>query len=199
MKTKHAAATAFRELVVKTRSFRRFRQEEPVPQSVLEELVDLGRLAASGGNRQSLKFMVSCEPELNARIFPCLAWAGYLTDWPGPAEGERPAAYITILGDTAVAPSAGCDHGIAAQNIMLGATALGLGGCMIGSVKRDALRQVLALAPNHEILLVLALGVPAETVILETVKNGDIKYWRDAAGRHHVPKRPLQEVLLPAP
>jgi len=183
-------------LVVKTRTFRRFYQAQRVKRADLLELVNLARLSASGGNLQPLKFSLSCDPQRNARIFPCLAWAGYLKAWGGPVEGERPAAYIIILGDTTIRREFGCDHGIAAQSIMLGATAKGLGGCIIGSIERERLRAGQAIPAKYEILLVLALGRPIEKVILEAVRDGDIKYWRDAKGRHHVPKRSLREIVL---
>ena len=120
-----------------------------------------------------------------------------MSRWSGPAEGERPSAYIVILGDTKLHKSFGCDHGIAAQSIMLGATERGLGGCMIGSIDRPRLRQVLGIPERYEILLVLALGKPAETVVLEDVgPDGDIKYYRDEEDVHHVPKRTLGELIL---
>lgn len=163
----------------------------------LRELVDLARLSASAANKQPLKYILSCDPEKNALIFPHLAWAGYLKDWPGPSEGERPSAYIIILGDTEISRSFGCDHGIAAQSILLGATEKGLGGCIIGSINRKALRQALGIPSRYEILLVLALGKPKERVVIETVgPDGDIKYWRDEDGVHHVPKRPLDEIII---
>ncbi len=185
------------ELIEKNRSYRRFHQNVPIDRKTLEQLVELARRCPSAANRQPLKFILAGDPELNALIFPHLAWAGYLTDWPGPADGERPAAYIVILGDTEITRSFGCDHGIAAQSILLGAVELGLGGCMIGSIQRDKLREVLKIPQRYEILLVLAIGKPKETVVLETAKSpNDIKYWRDSAGVHHVPKRPLTELIV---
>ena len=147
---------------------------------------------------QPLKFLVSCEPDRNSAIFPLLAWAGYLQDWPGPVEGERPTGYIVILGDTTVRKGPfDCDCGIAAQNIVLGAVEKGLGACMIGSVKREKLREALSIPEHLEIILVIALGKPAETVELEAIgPDGDIKYWRDEGGVHHVPKRSLDDILL---
>jgi len=163
----------------------------------LRELVDLARLSPSGSNLQPLKYYLSNQSEKNARIFPHLAWAGYLSDWPGPGEGERPSAYIVILVDTDVSKSAGVDHGIAAQSILLGATEKGLGGCIIASVQRQALGQALNIGPRYEILLVLALGKPVEQVFLEPVsEDGDIRYWRDEEEGHHVPKRSLEEIVL---
>ena len=186
-----------RDLVLKNRSYRRFYQDVAVDLETLRELVDLARLSASGANKQPLKYILSCGPEKNALIFPHLGWAAYLQDWPGPAEGERPAAYIIILGDTEIRPSFGCDHGIAAQSILLGATEKGLGGCIIASVQKERLRQALEIPSGYEILLVLALGQPKETVVIESVgPDGDIRYWRDGQGVHHVPKRSLEEIIV---
>ncbi len=190
-------STTIRELVMRNRSCRRFDQSVPVTRQTLEELVDLARLSPSAANLQPLKYILSCEPEMNARIFPHLAWAGYLKDWPGPSEGERPAAYAVMLNDTEISCSAGCDHGIAAQSMLLGAVEKGLAGCMIGLIRRDDLRAELAIPEQYEILLVIALGQPKEKAVIEAVgPEGDIKYYRDDAGTHHVPKRSLDELIL---
>jgi len=186
-----------RDLVFRNRSYRRFYQDVPIDGETLRQLVDLGRLSASGANRQPLKYWLSCDPATNALVFPCLAWAGYLTDWPGPVEGERPSAYILVLCDTEIAPSAGVDHGIAAQSILLGATEKGLGGCIVGSIQRGPLQQALGIADRYDILYVLALGMPKELVEIEPLPDsGDIRYWRDAAGVHHVPKRALDDLII---
>jgi nitroreductase len=185
------------ELVKRNRSYRRFYEDFSIGREVLTELVDCARICPSAGNRQVLKYLVFNEPEWNKRIFPQLSWAGYLADWPGPEPGERPAAYIVILGDTDVHPGFDCDHGIAAQTIMLSAVEKGLGGCIVGSIARQELRRVLQTPHHLEILLVLALGKPKEEVVLEAVDaSGSIKYWRDGQGVHHVPKRSLSEILL---
>jgi len=186
-----------RDLIIKNRSYRRFFQEVTIERQTLAELVDLARLSASGANLQPLKYILSCDPQKNALIFPHLAWAGYLKDWPGPSDGERPSAYIIILNDTQIRTSVGCDHGIAAQSIMLGATEKGLGGCIIASIQKDGIQKALDIPSRYEILLVLALGKPREKVVIETVdKTGDIKYWRDAEDVHHVPKRPLDDIII---
>lgn len=186
-----------KDLVQGNRSYRRFHQEVPVSLETLRELVDLGRLSASGANLQPLKYMLSQAAERNEAIFDTLGWAAYLKDWTGPEEGERPAAYIIVLGDTTIRKSFGVDPGIAAQSIMLGAAEKGLGGCMLASIRRDALRDVLDIDQRYEIQLVLALGKPKETVVIDPVSpDGDIKYWRDAEGVHHVPKRALDEIII---
>ena len=185
------------DLIIRNRSYRRFDQSQAISADTLRELVDLARLSASGGNIQPLKYVLACDADTNAKIFPCTLWAGYLKDWPGPEEGERPSAYIVILGDTALRKGAGTDMGIAAQSILLGAVEKGLGGCMIGSVKRDELRQALSIPEQYEILLVVALGTPVEDVVIETLgDSGSIEYYRDESGCHHVPKRSLDEIIL---
>jgi len=186
-----------RDSIIKNRSYRRFYQEFAIEHQALRELIDLARLSASAANLQPLKYLLICEPEKNALVFPHLGWAGYLKDWPGPVEGERPSAYIIILGDTEISRSFGCDHGIAAQSILLGATEKGLGGCMIGTVQRQELRKALDIPAHYEILLVLALGKPKEKVVIEHVGPKDkIEYWRDAEGVHYVPKRSLDEIII---
>jgi nitroreductase len=186
-----------RDLILKNRSYRRFDETVAIDENTLRELVDLGRLSASGANLQGLKYILSADRDRNAAIFPALRWAGYLKEWGGPGPGERPSAYIVILGDTAISKNFGVDHGIAAQSILLGAVERGLGGCMIASVERDALRQTLAIPEQYEILLVLALGKPVEQVQLDPLgPDGSIKYWRDAQGVHHVPKRALDDLIL---
>ncbi len=186
-----------KDLILKNRSYRRFHQEVAIEQETLRELVDLARCSASASNRQALKFVLSHTSQKNALIFSCLGWAGYLENWPGPSEGERPSAYIIVLGDTEISKSFGVDHGIAAQSILLGAVDKDLGGCMLGSVKRDELRKILGLPPHYEILLAIALGKPKEKVVIDAVgPEGDIKYWRDKDSVHHVPKRPLDDIIV---
>jgi len=186
-----------RDLILKNRSHRRFHQGTAIPRATLEELVDLARLSPSAGNMQPLKYILSCDATKNDRIFIHLAWAGYLKDWRCPPEGERPAAYIIVLGDKTISESFGCDHGIAAQSILLGATEKGLRGCVVGAIKQDALRAALNIPTVYEILLVIALGRPKETVVLENIgPSSDIRYWRDADGVHHVPKRPLADIIV---
>ena len=185
------------DLVLKNRSCRRFHQEHAVDVATLKELVDLGRLSASGANLQPLKYIISCRPEQNEMVFKTLAWAGYLKDWPGPEEGEKPAAYIIILADTRISKDPGCDHGIAAQSILLGAREKGLAGCLLGTIKRRQLSDDLDISSQFKILLVVALGKPREEVVIDPLEgDGSVKYWRDAEDVHHVPKRKLADIVL---
>jgi|SRR5665648_2548 len=187
----------FREVVLCNRSYRRFDETVALDEATLRELVDLARLSPSAANLQPLKYVLVNSTEAREQVFPCLKWAAALRDWEGPAEGERPSAYIVVLGDTEAAKNFAYDQGIAAQTIMLGAVARGLGGCIMASITRGRLGEVLELDERFEILLVLALGKPVEQVKLEPVgEDGSLTYWRDENQIHHVPKRDLSELVL---
>lgn len=186
-----------KEIIKANRSYRRFYEDVPVKMEELIEMADCARLSSSGRNLQPLKYFLSSDPAANKLIFPNLAWAGYLKDWKGPEEGERPSAYIVMLGDTEITSSFGIDPGIAAQSILLCAREKGLGGCIIASVNRERIREILSIGEKFEILYVIALGKPKEIVELEELApGGDIKYWRDSNCVHHVPKRSLDEVIV---
>ena len=187
----------FRELVTQCRSYRRFESGVPVSEDALRDLVELASYVPSAKNLQPLKFIAVCEPDAVAALFPMLSWAGYLADWPGPAEGERPPAYIVILGDLQISSEFGCDSGIAAQTILLGATASGMGGCIVASLDREKIRGLLKIPDSFSILMVIALGKPAETIVIDQMsKHDSVRYFRDAHNIHHVPKRMPEDVLL---
>lgn len=186
-----------KELVTRNRSYRRFDQSARIAPETLRELCDLMRLSPSGRNAQPLKYMIVSTEDMCARVFTTLAWAGYLKDWDGPEEGERPAAYVVVLGDTAIASNFGIDAGLSIQSLLLGAAEKSLGGCIIQSVKREELAKVLDVSAGLEILYVIALGKPVERVVIEQLPaDGDFKYWRDEQHVHHVPKRALKDLII---
>ncbi len=185
------------QLILKNRSYRRFYQSEKVATEDLKSWINLARQSASARNLQTLKYIVVNTEEQCQQIFPLLSWAGYLKDWDAPEQGERPSAYIVVLNDNHLSEEYFSDDGIASQSILLGATACGYGGCIIAAVKRKELRSVLKIAPQYKIIQVIALGKPKEKVVLDEVgKDGDIKYWREKNGVHHVPKRKIDKLIL---
>lgn len=188
---------SLKELVYKNRSYRRFHQNRRIPLSDLRELVDMGRMSACHANQQPLRYIISAHTEVNDKIFLHLRWAKKLPNWEGPKEGERPSAYIIILGDRKITENFNQDYGIAAQSIMLRAAEKGLGGCMIANLDRQGLRQAMEIDERYDILLVLALGHPAETVVVDELPpDGNPDYWRDEKGVHHVPKRRLEDIII---
>ncbi len=185
----------FKDLVLKTRSYRRFRQSEKILPATLEYLIDLARNTPSARNAQPLKYAYSCNSLKNNEIFSCLRWAGALPDWDGPAEGEKPAGYIIMLLDTQISANPYWDPGIALQTIMLGASGMGLAGCPIANIDSIRLSEILKLPDTLNICLVLAIGTPGENVSLETLEGENVDYWRDEDGDHHVPKRSIEEII----
>jgi len=188
------------ELAKANRSYRRFDETRPVGMKQLESWVANARYAASAMNAQPLRYMLCTEENTNAAVFPLTKWAGYLTDWDGPAPGERPTAYVVVLHDTEVKVKpefVWCDVGLTSQNILLSAREEGFAGCMIASVAWDRLRETLAIDGRYEPLIVIALGAPAEEVHLVDVgADGSIKYYHDEAGAHYVPKRAMDDLVI---
>lgn len=189
---------AFHSLVLKNRSYRRFYEEESISMETLEKLASLGRIVPSSANSQAIKFMLIHTPDENAKVYKTLGWAGMLADWDGPVEGERPSAYIVLLGDLALGKNKLMDDGIIAQTILLGATSEGYGGCMLGNINRTELSKAFDIdLKKYSIDLVIALGKHKEEIILEEITPfHDNRYYRDEQGIHHVPKRHLEELII---
>lgn len=189
-----------KDLIIRNRTCRRYHQDRPVPLDTLRELVDLARLAPSGHNRQGLKYILSNKPGLNHRINDCLTWAGYIKGWKSPPEGEKPSAFIVMVRDMGVGPMLAQDLGFAGMSILLGAAEKGLAGCFLMAVEKKRLSEVLDLGDGYEIQAVIAIGHPKEQIVLEEIgADGDVRYWRDEQGVHHVPKRSLAEIILTIP
>ncbi|MBI4958354.1 MAG: nitroreductase family protein [Desulfovibrio sp.] len=186
-----------RELVSRCRSYRRFHESHTITMATLEHLVGLARLTASAANLQPLRYVLVTDPQTRAKVFDTLLWAAYLKEWSGPVPGERPSAYIVVLGETERQKTSAWDLGISAQTIMLGAVEQGLGGCILASLKKPELAAIVSPPDGLEILAVLALGKPAETVVIDSLApGGDVKYWRDENMVHHVPKRELKDLIV---
>jgi nitroreductase len=190
------------DLIKKTRTYRRFQQDRPISAQTMTKLIDLARLGGSARNCQPWQFMPVTDSDRCRAIFPFLAWAGYLTDWRGPEPGEQPSAYILCLLNRSRLKGneseAHFDLGIASQNLLLGAMAEGIGGCRIGAFS-PKLADLFEMPEHLELGLVIALGYPAESVVIEPVDGDNIRYWRDETGVHHVPKRSRAEVLVDLP
>lgn len=185
---------AIYDLIMKRRTIRRF-QKRRILHDVLENCVDAARVAASGANLQPCEYIVVDDEALLPQVFSTLKWAGYITPRGNPPPGEEPTAYIVILIDRKKRPQGGShDVGIAAAHITLVALENGVGSCMLGSVDRDRLREILKVPQECEIDLVIALGYPNESPVQEEATDS-IKYWKDDKGVLHVPKRKLVDVI----
>lgn len=187
---------SFEHLLQADRSVRRFKSDIEIPRELLERLVGLTRYCASGRNLQPLRYRIVDSPEEKDAIFPLLKWAGYYTEWDGPELSQRPAAYLVQCLDTNLTENCLCDDGLNLQAITLGATALGLGACIIKAFNAPALAEALDLPEQLKPLYVLALGVPDEETKIVPMADGDYKYFRDEADAQCVPKRSLEELII---
>ncbi len=184
----------FSELALETRSIRRFKQNVRFSRENIYTFIDSARFAPNAANLQLLRFSVVTSENNCEKIFPALKWAGYLDEWKGPEEGEKPSAYIVIHAPDEEKPYTKIDVGIAAAYIVLSAREAGYGSCIIMSFDCGIISKAVNTPEDYRPQLVIALGVSGEEVILETVQK-DIKYWRDELGRHHVPKLRLKDIL----
>ncbi len=188
-----------RELAEKSRSCRGYAPTQ-VKKEALEALADCARLCPSGGNLQALRFKLSWEEKTNDEVLKATRWGAALPERHLPDPGKGARAYIVICLDTAAVAEPGaamyCDVGIAAQTMCLAAAEMGLSSLMIMNFNRDGIERALSLDKRYRPLLVLALGVSAEKTVLEVRKEGMPAYWRDENDVHHVPKRPLEELII---
>lgn len=188
-----------RQLMMADRTVRRFQEDKEVSRETLAKLVELTRYCHSGRNAQPLKYVLVNTEEDRSKVYPLLKWAGYFKDWDGPEEGERPAAYIIQCLDTKYGQNCLCDDGLQLEAMTLGMQTLGLGGCIIMAFNHVKLSEVMGLEERYQPRYVLALGYPAEEVKIEDMsgdEDADFKYFRTTDGVHHVPKRPLGELII---
>lgn len=186
----------FRDLLLKTRSYRNFDNTVRYTQEDMRQLIELTRYTPSTANRQPVKYAYVCDDESCRAVFPLLGWAGYLTEKP-PYDGNLPTAYILMCYDTQISEqSPEIDFGICAQTIVLGAMERGIGACMIGSFKKPEAAKIFGLPENIVPRLIIALGKPYEKIVLTDALDGDIKYYRDADKTHYVPKRTLEDIII---
>jgi len=181
------------QMILKRRTIRRF-QRKKVPYEVLEKCVNAARLAPSAANLQPCEYLIVDKEDLLDEVFGTLQWAGYISDGSPPAS-QRPTAYIIVLINQDVKRNGfEYDVGMAVENIILTALEEEVGSCCFGSVDREELGKRLNIPRKYIIDLVIALGYPDESPVLEPFENS-VKYWKDKKGLLHVPKRKLKDIL----
>ena len=181
------------EVLRTRRTFRAFTQE-PVPQDVLMDILEAGRLANCGANRQSLRFAVAQKPEDVAKLCELTKWAAAIPNGAGtPAPEQRPTLYIVILQDTSVTGHSDIDVGIAVAGMTTAAWAKGVGSCIIGPLHREKTAQFLGLPENLQVGI--AFGYPAHKSTVVPLEDGRKNYWRDENGDYYVPKYALEEIV----
>lgn len=186
------------ELIRKNRSCRRFHENRKLPRELLLKCVNSARLSPSSRNLQPLKYILSENQKENGILFHSVSWAAHLGDEGTPEKGERPSAYILILGDRDISKSFYTDAGIAAQSILLTAVEEEAAGCILSSIDHEKVRIEMNIPEKYEIIFAVALGYPLEFPVIEEMKSDDqdIRYWRDENQVHHVPKRSLESIII---
>jgi len=188
------------EAAISRRSIREFK-DIPVPYDVLEKCVNTARLAPAAANRQPCEYIIVDDEQLLPHIFDAVgSWFGVPRPKDGWSPGRRPKAYIITLINRPLEAELGgnrqdtsYDVGMAAENMVLVALEQGLGSCAITSFKKGKLKQVLNIPDKYEIAMVLALGFPDESPVLE-VATDSVKRWVDSSGVCHIPKRKLEDI-----
>ena len=153
------------------RSIRHF-TGEPVSRADLETIVDAGRLAATGSNRQPWDFVVVTRPETIRQFKPAGGWM------------ENAGAVIAVIMDPASRWWVE-DGAAAVQNMLLACTALGYGACWREgySLRNEAIiRDVLAIPPQRKLFTLIAIGIPAETPHVEKKALAGLLHWERYPG-----------------
>ena len=185
-----------KEMLMENRSVRRFDGSD-VSEETLRNLVELVRYVPAGQNKQMLCYRLVTDAQEKEAVFKTLGWAGYLTDWDGPEEGQRPGGYLIMLRDKALGQNAGVDPGIQSLAITLGAREAGYGACILLNIKRKELIKALHIDEEHYALeMVIAIGGVGETIKIVDAED-DIRYYRDEQDVHCVPKRTLDALIVP--
>lgn len=183
------------EKLTTRRTYRRFLQR-PVPQDVIDDIIEAVRLSSCGANRQAVRLVIVQKPEDVARVQPLVKWAAYLPPQQGtPKTDEQPTLFVAVVQDTSISGDLDTDTGIALANLTLAAWDKGVGSCIMGAINRPALTKLLGLSDHEKLHTMVALGYPAHAarVVPLTGETG-VKYYLDENGDYCVPKRSREEI-----
>ena len=182
-----------KELLIKTRSIRRYDESRKIDMSTLMDIVESIRYCPSAANGQRVKVAIISD-DLTEKVFDTLSFAAYLRPWMGPEEGQRPVAYLVLLTKSDPDTNLAIDCGIAAEAIALSAREKGIGYCMFRSFNVENLTRVIG-KEGYTPVLVISLGYPKEEVVIETATDS-LRYYRDENDVHHVPKLALEDIIV---
>lgn len=178
------------------RSYRRF-QQRPVADEILREMTETARKRSSGMNAQVLRYLVVRTPEIVAKLQPLVHWAAKLPKEQGtPKAGQTPVAFILVLGPEKPGPFTGVDLGIALDTMAITAWQHGVGSCIMASIDRKKIAEIVSVPEGMSLQAVLALGYPAHRcVVTEPDAQHGLDYYLDDQENFYVPKRPSAEVI----
>lgn len=141
------------ETVEKRRSTRKFKPN-PIPDKNLKKILEAGRLAPSGGNRQPWSFIVVRKPETKKKLAAVANLQRFIADAD---------TVLIALGDPAVSKSLyKQDPMIAIEHMVLASTALGYGTCWIGAFNENDVKEIAKVPENMTVIALLPIGIPDE-------------------------------------
>ncbi len=141
------------------RSIRRYRPD-PVPEEMLEQILEAGRCAPSASNRQPWSFVVVRDPQVLQQVAQNAAY--YFIRWAHVEEAPLLIALCGNVKNRVYRKFLHEDIGLAGGQMMLQARALGLGTCWLGGLDRNAIADTLCLPAEIEVVGLLTVGFPAE-------------------------------------
>ena len=184
------------ELLATRRTYRRFIQKD-VSQEIIDDILVAARLASSAANRQPLSYIVVKDADKVQKVFEQTRWAGYLPPEVGqPKAAEQPVLFIAVIQNLDINRDCDTDAGLAISNMTLAAWNHGVGSCIIGACNKEKLSEMFGLTEEQKLHTVVAFGYPShESNIVDTEKDGDIKYFVDDKKDYLVPKRKLEDIV----
>ena len=183
------------EKMLTRRTYRRFEQR-PVPQNVVEDIVEAVRLSSCGGNRQAVRLVMVQSPEMVAKVQPLVRWAAALPPEQGtPKAGEQPVLYAAVLQDTSISGDLNTDTGIALANMTMAAWDSGVGSCIMGAINKPTLTELLGIREPEKLAFMVAFGYPSHaSKVVPMKEETGVKYYLDENRDYCVPKRSRDEI-----
>jgi nitroreductase len=152
--------------VIRTRRSVRSFKGDPIPEKVLNKVLEAARVAPSGGNRQPWKFILVKDAELKQKMIPVCNNQRFVAEAPVlvVACGQRlPTNRGGYMGEMGVL----LDVSIAFTHLILAARAEGLGTCWIGAFDNERIKKLLHVPEGYEVVAATPLGYPAEDAFTE--------------------------------
>ena len=183
------------EKLLTRRTYRRFAQK-PVPQDVVEDIIEAVRLSSCGANRQAVRLVVVNKPEDVAKVQPLVKWAAYLPPEQGtPKADELPTLYVAVVEDTSFSGNLSTDTGIALANMTLAAWDKGVGSCIMGAINKPALTELLGIEEPQQLAYMVAFGYPTHKAhVVPLTEDTGVKYYLDDNRDYCVPKREAADI-----